>query len=315
MPDLSIVTTMFRSEPFIGEFHARASAAARALGGTYEIVFVDDGSPDRSLELVRELARSDPCVRIVELSRNFGHHIAAYAAIEAARGDRVFLIDSDLEEHPEWLAEFDKVMKAKNADVVFGVQADAAGARGMSGLFYRVFNALSEVYIPPHACTVRLMRRAYVDSLTQLRDHKLFMAGMFMWTGFNQVGVPVDKGRRSAGKSTYNLRRQVGLFIDAITSFSSKPLYAAFFVGSGLATAAGAIGAFMVGRKLLFPDTVLAGFTALFVSVLFIGGLIILFLGVIGIYLSKIFAEVKDRPLYIARPASETSHRQAESTP
>lgn len=300
MPEISIVTTLYRSEAFIHEFYVRATAAAVTLGETYEIVFVNDGSPDGSLAAAIEIAASDSRVRVVDLARNFGHHIAAFAAIEAARGQRVFLIDSDLEESPEWLGKFAAVMDEQNCDVVYGVQAE--NGRSLSGLFYGLFNAISDTRIPPHACTVRLMRRSYVDALLQMHDRRLFMAGMFMWAGFRQVGVPVSKSTRKSGRSTYTLVRQFALFADALTSFSSKPLYAAFFAGAALASTAGLIGLFMIVRKLLFPETVLAGYTTLMASIMFIGGLNILFLGVIGIYVGKIFAEVKQRPLYVTRP-------------
>jgi hypothetical protein len=137
------------------------------------------------------------------------------------------------------------------------------------------------------------------------------MAGMFMWAGFRQAGIPVQKSRRRSGKSTYTLLRQFALFTDAITSFSSKPLYAAFFAGAALASTAALIGLSMLVRKLLFPDTVLAGYTTLMASIMFVGGLNILFLGVIGVYLGKIFAEVKQRPLYLTRPTElQIAHRQ-----
>jgi len=311
-PELSIVTTLYRSEAFVREFYVRVTAAATVLGVTYEIVLVDDGSPDSSLAQARDLAKMDRRVRVIELSRNFGHHIAAFAAIEAARGRRVFLIDSDLEESPEWLLDFAKAMDSENVDVVYGIQTRRA--HGLGSLFYRVFNALSDTQIPENACTVRLMRRNFVDALTQMHDRKLFMAGMFMWAGFRQLGVPVAKGRRRSGKSSYTLGRQVALFVDAITSFSSKPLYAAFFVGLAIASTAGLLGSFLIIRKLLFPEAVLAGFTALMVSITFIGGLIILFLGIIGVYLAKIFAEVKDRPLYVTRSQQAPRMTQAETT-
>jgi putative glycosyltransferase len=302
MLDFSIVTTLYRSEAFLQEFYIRATAAATTLGRSYEIIFVNDGSPDGSLAAALEIAEKDKRVRVIDLSRNFGHHVAAFAAIEASEGDYVFLIDSDLEEKPEWLRHFAEVMEEQNADVVYGVQSEINSQ--LSGLFYKLFNAISDTPIPANACTVRLMRRSYVDALMQMRDRKLFMAGMFMWTGFRQVGVPVAKGRRSAGKSSYTLVRQMSLFADAVTSFSSKPLYAAFFAGTVFAGGSVLVGLYLILRKLLYPEAIIAGYTTLIVSITFMGGLTILFLGVIGLYVAKIFAEVKDRPLYLARPTS-----------
>lgn len=297
------MTTLYNSEPFVREFHARASAVAAALTPDYEIIFVNDGSPDASVQAAERLTGEDRHVKVVDLSRNFGHHAAAYAAIEAASGRRVFLIDSDLEESPEWLVDFDRAMRQHGADVVFGVQGErrSGPARRAAGLFYRMFNVLSDTPIPADVCTVRLMTREYVDALLQLRDRNLFMAGLFAWAGFHQVALPVDKAPRRAGKSNYTARRMFALLVDAVTSFSPRPLYAAFFLGLALSAAAGALGVAMLLRKLIFPETVLMGYASLITSIFFVGGLTILFLGVIGIYLSKVFVEVKDRPVYVTR--------------
>ncbi|MGE0053275.1 MAG: glycosyltransferase family 2 protein [Hyphomicrobium sp.] len=304
-PQLSIVSTLYRSAPFLQEFYTRVKASAESLGPSFEIVLVNDGSPDESLAMAHELAARDPRVRVINLSRNFGHHVAAFAAIEAAKGERVFLIDSDLEEHPEWLKLFSNVMDEKNADVVYGVQTKRSGLIG--GLFYKLFNMLSSTPIPANACTVRLMRRAYVDALLLVRDRNMFMAGSFMWVGFQQVGVKVSKGTRREGRSTYSLTRQIALFVNALTSFSAKPLYAAFFAGAVFASTAAVVGLGLILRKILYPDTVIAGFTSLIVSIIFMGGLIIFFIGLIGIYIAKMFIEVKNRPLYITCPPEQSA--------
>jgi putative glycosyltransferase len=300
---LSIVTTLYRSESFIEEFHRLASAAAVDLTSDYEIIFVDDGCPGASLEMARNLVAADEHVKLVELSRNFGHHIAAYAAIEAASGERIFLIDSDLEESPEWLSDFAGIMEKEGADLVYGMQRKRPGGlkQGVSGLFYRLFNALSETKIPQDVCTVRLMTCAYRNALLEMREKNLFMAGVFAWMGFHQVAVPVDKKPRGNEKSTYTSFRSLKLLVDAITSFSPFPLYLAFFLGVLISSAAGLYGTWMIIQKLLVPEMVLTGYTSLIISIFFMGGLLILFMGVIGIYLSKVFTEVKDRPRYLVR--------------
>lgn len=310
-PKLSIVSTLYRSAPFLHDFYARVKASANSLGCSYEIVLVNDGSPDGSLALAHELAALDERVRVISLSRNFGHHVAAFAAIEAAKGERVFLIDSDLEENPEWLELFSKIMDEKNADVVYGIQAQRTGLIG--GLFYKLFNALSSTPIPANACTVRLMRRAYVDALVQVRDRNMFMAGSFIWVGFQQVGVAVNKGTRREGSSTYSLTKQIALFVNAITSFSAKPLYAAFFAGAGFASAAAMIGLGLILRKVFYPETVLAGYTSLIVSIIFMGGMTIFFVGLIGIYIGKLFVEVKNRPLYIICPPKSSIETEEQA--
>lgn len=308
----SVVTTLYNSEKFLPDFYARMSEVIKKITEDYEIIFVNDGSPDTSIQLAEKIAFHDHHVKVVDLSRNFGHHAAAYAAIEAASGHRVFLIDVDLEEQPEWLADFVNIMDSENADVVYGVQRRREGdfSRKTTGLFYKVFNRLSETPITPNICTVRLMNRKYVEALLQLRDHNLFMAGMFAWVGFHQVAVPVDKSMRRS-LTNYTILRLFNLLVDAITSFSPKPLYVAFFMGFFLSTTAGLFGASLVIRKLLFPNTMLLGYTSLVISIFFMGGLTILFLGVIGIYISKIFVEAKDRPIYLVR--RRIGFNQAES--
>lgn len=301
--ELSVVTMLYRSEPFVREFHRRASEAAAGLTPSYELVFVDDGSPDASAALVRELAASDPRLVLVELSRNFGHHPAAVAGLTQARGRRVFIIDVDLEERPEWLAGFSARMDAGGADVVFGVSRARKGTllrRVVGGVFWRLFNALSDVQVPANPCTVRLMSRRYVDALLTLPDRNLFLAGNYAWLGFRQEPLAVDKGLRR-GASTYSGRRLVALFIEAVTSFTSYPLRLIFATGIAIAALALVAGSAMAGYKLLHPEAISLGWSSIIVSIWFLGGVMISFLGVIGIYLAKIFNEAKGRPLFVVK--------------
>jgi putative glycosyltransferase len=302
-PELSVVTTLYRSEGFVREFYDRLTAALASLGATYEIVFVDDGSPDSAAERVRELLAADPRVTLVELSRNFGHHYAAYAGLEHARGDLVYITDIDLEEQPEWIEGFYRSIREGGADVVYGVQLRRGGGsfRRLSGsLFYRLFNRLSDIKIPSNICTVRMMTREYVDALRQVRDRNLFLAGTYAWAGFRQRALAVDRQPR-ASRSTYDLRRMTSLFINAVTSFTSYPLKLIFVLGSAIAALAALFGAIVVVRKLMAPATVELGWPSIVLSIWFLGGLNIAFLGVIGMYVAKIFNEVKDRPIYIVK--------------
>lgn len=302
-PELSLVTTLYRSEAFVAEFHQRAGAAARQLTADYEIVYVDDGSPDGSAARVRELLAGDPRVVLVELSRNFGHHPAAVAGLAHARGRRVFIIDVDLEERPEWLPEFAAQQAASGADVVFGTSPVRRGPllrRLLGAAFYRLFNALSEVPIPTNPCTVRLMSRRYVDALLTLPDRSLFLAGNYAWLGFRQEQRPVEKGLRRTA-STYSGSRLVALFVEAVTSFTSYPLRLIFGTGVVIAAAALLAGSALVGWKVARPESISLGWSSIVISIWFLGGVIISFLGVIGIYLSKVFTEAKGRPLYVVR--------------
>ena len=302
-PEISVVTTLYRSEAFVRPFYERLTGAMARLGVTYEIIFVDDGSPDAAAAQVEQLLAADPRVTLVELSRNFGHHYAAYAGFEHARGELVYITDLDLEEQPEWIERFYQAMREGGADVVYGVQARRAGGafRRMSGsLFYQLFNRLSDTKIPSNICTVRMMTREYVDALRQVRDRNLFLAGSYAWAGFRQQALAVDRQPRRTG-STYNLGRMASLFINAITSFTSYPLKLIFLLGTAIAALAAVIGIVIVARKLAAPATVELGWPSVVVSIWFLGGLNIAFLGVIGIYVGRIFNEVKDRPIYIVK--------------
>lgn len=300
---LSVVTTLFRSESTVDEFYARATAAASAVTPSFEIVFVDDGSPDGSAERVRRLAERDARLVLVELSRNFGHHQAATAGLSHARGERIFILDVDLEEQPEWLPEFAAEMDRTGADVVYGVSAARGGGafrRLSGGLFWWLFNRLSETRVSPNPCTVRIMRRRYVEALLTMPDRSLFLAGNYAWLGFRQLPRVVEKRMRKT-RSNYTLGRLASLFIDAITSFTSYPLRLIFVIGGVIAASSLAAGIGMVAFKLARPGSISLGWPSIMVSIWFLGGVIIAFLGVIGIYLSKIFNEAKRRPLYVVR--------------
>jgi putative glycosyltransferase len=302
-PALSVVTMLYHSEPYVREFHRRMVAAAEGVTSSFELIYVDDGSPDEAAGIAKELAATDARVTVVELSRNFGHHQAAVAGLQYARGVRIFIIDVDLEEQPEWLARFWQELERERADVVFGVNARrrAAGWRRYpGGAFWQLFNALSETKVPVNPCTVRLMVRRYVDALLSLPDRNLFLAGSYAWLGFKQVACLVEKTARPT-RSSYSLRRMVELFLDAITSFTSYPLRLIFVAGLAISTTAVAAGVVLIIRKLANPAAISLGWPSIMVSVWFLGGTVIAFLGVIGLYLSKIFNETKGRPLYVVR--------------
>ncbi len=303
---LSIVTTLYRSASFLTAFHERAAAAARAVAGDdYEIILVDDGSPDDSGVRAAAIAQADPHVCVVELSRNFGHHAAIVAGLAHSRGERVFLIDCDLEEQPEWLSLFVERMEAERADVVFGVQEARVGspvANFFGRAFWRSLGAMSLVRIPRNPMTCRLMSRPYVDALLEVGDRVLYLAGVFAWAGYRQSALPLIKTPRAGGgRSSYSLSRKLVQTIDSFSSFSIAPLSMIFFTGLAIWVGSVAYGLWLLLRKILNPDLVLSGFTSIMLSVWFIGGTIILFLGVLGLYLAKVFQEVKRRPLYLVR--------------
>lgn len=299
--ELSVVSTVYRSEGHLEEFHRRMTAAAEAVTSDFELILVNDGSPDRSQDIAVELCRRDPRLRVIELSRNFGHHKAIMTGLAEARGEHVFLIDCDLEEPPEILSAFDAEMRSSGADVVYGVQEARKGGvfeRASGALFYRLFNLLSTHPIPRNLVTARLMKRPFVEALVQHRDVELFLAGLYVLTGFTQTSLTVKKGSRP--DTSYTLTRRVGHLVNAVTSFSVRPLLLIFAVGWIIVVIAGVYGSYLVVRTMFFGH-LLPGFTALMVSIWFLGGLTMFALGIIGIYLSKIYSEVKRRPYTVVR--------------
>lgn len=303
--ELSIVTTLYRSAQFLAEFYRRTSEAAARVTPDYEILLVNDGSPDDSLAAAVRLVEGDARVRVVDLARNFGHHRAIMTGLAHARGERVFLIDCDLEEEPELLPLFAAEMASTHADVVYGVQAARKGGlleRVSGSVFYRLFNALSDYPVPENLVTVRLMTRRYVEALLRHDERELFLGGIWSITGFEQRPVAVRKGSRAG--TSYTLRRRVALFVNAITSFSSKPLVLVFWLGTFISMGALAATLVLVVRKIFFGQ-LLVGWPSLMVSIWLLGGLTIFCLGIIGIYLAKIFVEVKRRPYTIVRQVYE----------
>ncbi|WP_299964174.1 glycosyltransferase family 2 protein [uncultured Roseobacter sp.] len=299
---LSIVTTLYQSEPYIEEFCAGASEAARTLvGDDYEIVMVNDGSPDNSLDVAVSLARRDTRLVVVDLSRNFGHHKAMMTGLDHARGDLVFLIDSDLEEDPAWLTLFHEALTAGDHDVVYGVQSRRKGnwwERTSGSLFYTSFNALSGVELPRNLITARLMRRRYVSALLQHREREVVIAGLWQITGFDQHALSVNK--KSTSRTTYSVRRKLSVLVNSVTSFSNAPLVMIFNTGVVISIVASIYIAYLVFNW-AFLSRPLSGWTSLMGSIWLLGGLIISFIGIIGLYLAKIFTETKQRPYTIVR--------------
>lgn len=299
---LSIVATLYQSASYIREFYQRASKVAHELvEDNYEIVLVNDGSPDNSLDLAIELAEMDHHVIVVDLSRNFGHHKAMMTGLSYAKGEKIFLIDSDLEEEPEWLLTFSSQMDQESCDVVYGAQKNRKGNRieRLSGQwFYWLFQNLTGLALPENIVTARLMTRRYVSALIQHQEREVFMAGLWHITGFKQSEAVVRKHGNS--ETTYTLRRKLSLFVNSVTSFSNAPLLAIFYIGIIISFFSLLnIGYLFINR--FFLATPLSGWTSVMASIWLLGGMIILFIGIVGIYLSKIFSETKQRPYTIVR--------------
>ncbi len=307
---LSIVASMYRSVPYIAAFHARISATARAcVGEDYEIVLINDGSPDESLQHALVLASTDPHLVVIELSRNFGHHRAMMTGLEESRGAHVFLTDIDLEEAPENLQLFwDYAVANPGVDVVIGETSLKQGSylkRCLSGAFYLLFNFLSPIRISNREMVSRLMKRGYVDALLSYRERELFFPGIWAHAGFTQHYVPAEK--IFDGNSTYTLRRRIAMAIEAITSFSSRPLMLIFYTGCLFSVGSALFILYLVAKHFLYGGTVV-GWASLVAFQFFIGGIIIFSLGVVGIYVAKIYTEVKQRPTSIIKQRYRHSH-------
>ena len=301
-PYLSVVSTMYRSADTIDEFVRRSAKAARSVAAQdFEIILVDDGSPDDSLERARGLIQEFPEIVVVELSRNFGHHLALLSGLDNARGQVVFLIDSDLEEEPEWLGSFLAQLRDDDVDVVFGVQEARKGGlfeRWSGSLYWSLFRAVGGLDIPANAVTCRLMTRSYVDALLRHKEGQVSIGGLFAITGYRQKAVTIVKG--SKGSSTYSLRLKMWHAINSITSFSTKPLEAIFLAGL-TTTAIGLCILVYIIVAALFWSTPPVGWTSVMASLWIVGGMTMLSLGVVAIYAGKIFLEVKQRPRTVVR--------------
>lgn len=293
---LSIVATLYRSAADLPEFHRRAMAAAAPLADEIEMILVDDGSPDDSLAVALAIQTVDARVVVVELARNFGHHRAMMTGLAHATGDLVFLIDSDLEEPPELLSEFHARLVAGDWDVVYGVQRVRRGGwfqRWTGEAFFRLTEVLGDFSLPRNVVTARLMRRDYVRALIAHEDRTFIIGHLWSIAGFRQSAIEMEK--LSLSPTTYSIRRRIEMAVQHVTTTSTKLLYAIFYTGL-------AISAFSVLMMLFFLARYLThgigvdGWTSLFVSVWFFGGLIIQALGIMSLYIANIYQEVKRRP-------------------
>lgn len=275
---------------------------------SFELIFVDDGSSDKTLNLLRDAARAEQAegeiiVRVISLSRNFGHQIAVTAGIDAAVGDAVVLIDADLQDPPEAIPSMIKLWQ-EGYDVVYGTRAHRDGESAFkiktAQGFYRVLNRLSEVPIPLDTGDFRLIDRKVVDVLKEMPERHRFVRGMVAWAGFNQIAMPYERAKRFAGTSKYPLRKMLRFAMDGILAFSSKPLQLSTNIGL-LASGMALFGILYVLFLRIFTSTWVEGWTALMITVLFMGGIQLISLGVIGEYLARVYNEAKARPLYIVR--------------
>jgi glycosyltransferase involved in cell wall biosynthesis len=297
---MSVVAPVFNEIGTIEEFHRRVGAALQ--GFDYELVLVDDASTDGTSKRLRELADRDPRVRVVPLSRNFGHQAALTAGLDHARGNPVVMLDADLQDPPELIPEMVEHWRA-GSDVVYAVRRQRAGEtafkRGTASLFYRLFSRVSTVDLQPESGDFRLLDRRPLDALLGMRERSRFLRGMTIWVGYRQTAIPYDRDPRFAGETKYTLRRMLRFSIDAMTAFSRTPLQLATYVG--LAISSFAFVAIPVIVVLRLTGHYLAGFATLTIIVLALSGIQLVAIGILGEYLARVFDEVKARPLYVVR--------------
>lgn len=318
---LSVVVPAFNEEAVLEEFHARLVAVLDALALDSEIVYVNDGSTDATLSILENLRSKDARTGIVDLSRNFGKEIALTAGLDHSNGDAVVVIDADLQDPPEVIPQL--VSEWKNGyDVVFAQRVSRAGEtlikRTTATVFYWIMQNLGPVSIPRDTGDFRLLSRRAVDALRTLRERHRFMKGLFTWIGYRQSAIRYHRDARFAGETKWNYWRLWNLSIEGMTSFTIAPLKVATYIGLLAASGAFIFGIMIILGTLLYGNEV-AGYPSLMVIVLFLGGIQLTALGIIGEYLGRVFNETKQRPLYFvqqeltARVLDQRSERQADS--
>ena len=298
---ISIVVPIYNEEDGIQAFYDRTKAVLASLEGlSHEIIFVDDGSHDSSLQRLNDITACDPHVKIVKLSRNFGHQIAITAGIDLARGGAVVVIDADLQDPPEVMSVFvDKWMRGY--DVVYGVREKREGESAMklwtASLFYRFLKSVVSLDIPVDVGDFRLMSRRVVNQLKEIRERDRFIRGLVSWIGFNQIGVIYQRESRYAGETKFSYAKMLKFALDGITSFSSMPLRVATILGYGTSLVALVYACVVLIQK--FMGVTVQGWATIMMGILFLGGIQLICLGIIGEYIGRIFNETKGRPLYI----------------
>lgn len=303
----SIIAPIFNEKDNIPELHRRINAVMNSTGEPWELVLVDDGSTDGSTEMIQELAKKDKHIRPVIFARNFGHQIAITAGWDYARGDAVVVIDADLQDPPELILEMAKKWK-EGYEVVYAIRAEREGESWFklwtASLFYRIIYRITDVKIPLDTGDFRLMDRKVVNVLKSMRERHRFPRGMSAWVGFKQIGVEYKRAARVAGETKYPFRKMFRLAINAVTGFSYFPLQVATYIGffsAGIAAVAIPIVIYLrlTGSQAFF------GQATTLIAVLFLGGVQLISLGILGEYIGRLYDEAKGRPLYIVREAPE----------
>lgn len=310
----SVVVPVYNEIESLAETYKRLSTILDTLDSTWELILVDDGSTDGSTEEISKIADHDDRVRPVIFARNFGHQIAITAGLDHSRGEAVIIIDADLQDPPEVILEFVEKWK-EGYEVVFGIRSEREGEswfkRATASLFYRMIYRITDVKIPLDSGDFRLLDRQAVDTLNKMRERHRFPRGMAAWIGFRQIGIPYRRAARFAGETKYPFRKMFRLALDAVTGFSYFPLQVATYLGFICAGVSAIAIPVVVGMRLTGSHAFL-GQASTLIAVLFLGGVQLISLGILGEYIGRLYDEAKGRPLYIVRDREGEDKPQEE---
>jgi len=300
---ISTIIPVYNEEGNLTVIHQRLTDVMAGLGSDYELIFVNDGSRDRSLAIIKGLAAADPHVGYIDLSRNFGHQVAVCAGLDHATGDRVIIIDCDLQDPPELIPEMLRKMD-EGHDVVYAQrrarEGESAMKRWTASVFYRLLGRITSVEIPVDTGDFRVVTRRVVEVLKQMPEREKFLRGQIAWMGFSQTSVEYDRAARQAGDTGYTYRKMIGFALDGITSFSDLPLKVATISGFTVSFISFVLMIYALWSRFVWK-VYEPGWTSLMLSVLFIGGIQLIAVGIIGEYIGRISNNVKQRPLYLVK--------------
>ena len=311
---MSVAIPVFNEVDNVGELARRLKQALDATGHPWEVVLVDDGSRDGTFEALDRLCREEPRLRALRLSRNFGHHVAVTAALDATRGEYVILMDGDLQHRPEDIPRFIEALEAGGHDTVIGVPRKRQLSwfkRVSSRAYNSMLRSVLREPIPMDSNIYRIMRRKVVASFRECRERSRYVTGLLAWVGFRRGELDIELDRRHAGRSKYDLRRMLRLAFQSLAGFSYFPLELATWVGVGVSFTSLAYGAYLAARKILL-NTAVEGWTSIVCAVYFMGGVQMMMLGILGAYLGRVYTEVQGRPLYVV---DETRNLGAPAPP
>jgi glycosyltransferase involved in cell wall biosynthesis len=299
--EISVVIPIYNEEANIGALHERLRGVLEGMTASYEMIFVNDGSRDNSLRLLLLLAERDPHVRYIDLSRNFGHQIAVTAGLDRAAGDAVVIIDADLQDPPELLPSLYAKMR-EGYEVVYAKrrsrQGESAAKKFTARLFYRLLASITHISIPVDTGDFRIISRKVVEGLKQMPEQNKFLRGQISWIGYRQTFVEYDRAERAGGETGYTYRKMIRLALDGITGFSDAPLKAATLSGFGVSGFAFLLVIYTLYSRFITHDYQ-PGWASLMISILFLGGVQLISVGIIGEYIARLSANVRQRPLYL----------------